>query len=99
MSASPDPPPTARAPLFALSLGHGCADLSNSALFALLPFLLVERHYSFAAAGVFAPLGIVLRPEWAALIMAASTIIVVINAALLRRARITGAPAAQSGEG
>ncbi|HQG03622.1 MAG TPA: MFS transporter [Thermoleophilia bacterium] len=54
MSASSEPPPTARAPLFALSLGHGCADLSSSALFALLPFLLVERHYSFAAAGVFA---------------------------------------------
>ena len=40
------------------------------------------------AAGVLAPVGIVLRPEWAALIMAASTIIVVFNALLLRRARL-----------
>jgi FSR family fosmidomycin resistance protein-like MFS transporter len=37
-----------------LSLGHGCADLCSGALFALLPFLVVERHYSYAAAGVFA---------------------------------------------
>jgi Cu2+-exporting ATPase len=37
------------------------------------------------AAGVLRPVGITLRPEWAALIMAASTIIVVINALLLRR--------------
>jgi len=41
-----------------------------------------------AAAGVLAPLGIVLPPEWAALIMAASTIIVVLNALLLRRAKV-----------
>ena len=40
------------------------------------------------AAGVLAPVGIVLRPEWAALIMAASIIIVVFNAQLLRRARL-----------
>ncbi len=38
-----------------------------------------------AAAGVFYPLGVVLRPEWGALIMAASTIIVAANALLLRR--------------
>jgi len=37
-----------------LSLGHGAADLCSGALFALLPFLVVERHYSYAAAGVFA---------------------------------------------
>ncbi|MHB0935396.1 MAG: heavy metal translocating P-type ATPase [Armatimonadota bacterium] len=47
-----------------------------------------------AAAGVLAPIGIVLRPEWAALIMAASTIIVVLNALLLRRAKVAAAPAA-----
>jgi Cu2+-exporting ATPase len=41
-----------------------------------------------AAAGVFEPFGIVLPPQWAALIMAASSIIVVINALLLRRAHI-----------
>lgn len=40
------------------------------------------------AAGVLAGYGIVLQPEWAALLMAASSIIVVINALLLRRARI-----------
>lgn len=38
-----------------------------------------------AAAGVFYPVGLVLRPEWGALIMAASTLIVAANALLLRR--------------
>jgi len=38
-----------------------------------------------AAAGVFQPWGLVLRPEWGALIMSASTIIVALNAMLLRR--------------
>jgi P-type Cu2+ transporter len=42
-----------------------------------------------AAAGVFAPWGFVLRPEIGALLMTASTIIVVINAMTLRRARLT----------
>jgi FSR family fosmidomycin resistance protein-like MFS transporter len=37
-----------------LALGHGCADLCSGGLFGLLPFLVVERHYSYAAAGVFA---------------------------------------------
>jgi Cu2+-exporting ATPase len=37
------------------------------------------------AAGVLRPVGVTLRPEWAALIMATSSIIVVINALLLRR--------------
>ena len=37
------------------------------------------------AAGVLQPLGIVLRPEWGALVMSASTIIVAVNALLLRR--------------
>ncbi len=41
-------------PLLALSLGHGCADMSGGALWALLPFLVVERDYSYAAVGVFA---------------------------------------------
>ncbi|MEV0270009.1 copper-translocating P-type ATPase [Hamadaea sp. NPDC050747] len=40
------------------------------------------------AAGVLYPsLGILLRPEWAALLMSASTIIVTVNALLLRRLR------------
>jgi FSR family fosmidomycin resistance protein-like MFS transporter len=43
-----------RVPLFALALGHGCADLSSSALWALLPFLVVERGYSYHAVGLFA---------------------------------------------
>ncbi|OPZ84386.1 MAG: Copper-exporting P-type ATPase B [bacterium ADurb.Bin429] len=46
------------------------------------------------AAGVLAGYGIVLRPEWAALLMAASSIIVVINALLLRRTRIAPIPPA-----
>jgi P-type Cu2+ transporter len=40
------------------------------------------------AAGVLAGWGVVLQPEWGALIMGASTIIVVINAMLLRRLRL-----------
>ncbi|HEU4325285.1 MAG TPA: copper-translocating P-type ATPase [Roseiflexaceae bacterium] len=36
------------------------------------------------AAGVFAPWGVELRPEWAALLMSASSIIVAVNAVLLR---------------
>jgi Cu2+-exporting ATPase len=38
-----------------------------------------------AAAGIFYKWGIILRPEWGALIMAASSIIVVANALLLKR--------------
>ncbi len=45
--------PASRRTLLALALGHACADLCSSALFALLPFLVVARHYSYAAAGVF----------------------------------------------
>jgi len=41
-----------------------------------------------AAAGLFVPFGIILRPEWAALIMAASSIIVVANALLLRKEKL-----------
>ena len=40
------------------------------------------------AAGVLQPLGIVLRPEWGALVMSASTIIVAVNALLLRQVDI-----------
>lgn len=40
------------------------------------------------AAGIFQPWGITLRPEWGALIMAASTIIVAFNPLLLRRVEI-----------
>lgn len=43
-----------------------------------------------AAAGVLQPLGIILRPEWGALIMSASTIIVAFNALLLRRVDLSG---------
>lgn len=54
MSGAAGHRPASRPTLFVLSLGHGCADLCSGALFALLPFLVVERHYSYAAAGVFA---------------------------------------------
>ena len=54
MSGAAGRRPASRPTLFVLSLGHGCADLCSGALFALLPFLVVERHYSYAAAGVFA---------------------------------------------
>lgn len=41
-----------------------------------------------AAAGVFYPWGITLRPEWGALLMSASSIIVVANALLLKRVKL-----------
>jgi len=41
------------------------------------------------AAGVLQPIGIVLRPEWGALVMALSSIIVVANALLLRRTKMS----------
>jgi P-type E1-E2 ATPase len=40
------------------------------------------------AAGVLFPWGIILRPEWGALIMSVSSIIVVVNALLLRREKL-----------
>jgi FSR family fosmidomycin resistance protein-like MFS transporter len=43
-----------RRTLFSLTTGHLTADLCAGALWALLPYLVVERHYSYAAAGVFA---------------------------------------------
>jgi len=54
MSGAAGRRPASRPTLLALSLGHGCADLCSGALFAVLPFLVVERHYSYAAAGGFA---------------------------------------------
>jgi FSR family fosmidomycin resistance protein-like MFS transporter len=54
MSAGAGPRSTVRPALLALSLGHGCADLSSAALWALLPFLVVERDYSYATVGLFA---------------------------------------------
>jgi Cu2+-exporting ATPase len=41
-----------------------------------------------AAAGVFYNFGILLRPEWSALLMSASSIIVVLNSFLLRREKL-----------
>lgn len=41
-----------------------------------------------AAAGVFYSLGILLRPEWSALLMSASSVIVVFNALLLRKEKL-----------
>jgi Cu2+-exporting ATPase len=45
------------------------------------------------AAGVFAPLGLVLRPEIAALSMSGSSVLVAVNALLLKRLRLPAAPA------
>ena len=41
-----------------------------------------------AAAGVFYSLGIMLRPEWGALLMSASSLIVVANAILLKQVKL-----------
>jgi len=40
------------------------------------------------AAGVLQPIGIILRPEWGALVMSASTVIVAFNALLLRQVNL-----------
>lgn len=42
-----------------------------------------------AAAGVFMPWGIQLKPEWGAILMSLSSVIVVINAMSLRKAKLT----------
>lgn len=46
--------PASRGTLFALSFGHGSVDVCSGALFALLPALAKQHHYSLAAVGVFA---------------------------------------------
>ncbi len=46
--------PASRATLVALSLGHASADLCASALFAVLPFLVVAHGYGYLQAGAFA---------------------------------------------
>jgi MFS transporter, FSR family, fosmidomycin resistance protein len=43
-----------RATLLVMAVSHACADLCSGALIGLLPFLVAERHYDLAAAGVFA---------------------------------------------
>jgi FSR family fosmidomycin resistance protein-like MFS transporter len=54
MSATASARSATRPALLAFSLGHGAADLCSGALWSLLPFLVVERHYSYGAVGVFA---------------------------------------------
>ncbi|MFB0514692.1 MAG: heavy metal translocating P-type ATPase [Candidatus Bathyarchaeia archaeon] len=67
-------------------------NLSRKTMRKMKENLLWATGYNAAAiplaAGILSPLNIVLRPEWAALIMATSSIIVVINAFLLRRAKL-----------
>lgn len=41
-----------------------------------------------AAGALYPSLGVLLRPEWAALLMSASTVMVTLNALLLRRTRL-----------
>ena len=50
------------------------------------------------AAGVFASWGLVLRPEIAALTMSGSSFLVAVNALLLKRLRLPGAPAATAAQ-
>ncbi|MGO8685035.1 MAG: MFS transporter [Thermoleophilia bacterium] len=54
MSVAASARPSARSALFTLSLAHAAVDLCSGALWSLLPFLVVERHYSYAAVGIFA---------------------------------------------
>jgi len=66
--------------------------LSRATMEKMRQNLLWATGYNAAAiplaAGVLFPWGITLRPEWGALIMSASSIIVVVNALLLRGARL-----------
>ncbi|RLI10578.1 hypothetical protein DRO42_00795 [Candidatus Bathyarchaeota archaeon] len=66
--------------------------LSRATMGKMRQNLLWATGYNAAAiplaAGVLFPWGITLRPEWGALIMSASSIIVVVNALLLRGARL-----------
>jgi FSR family fosmidomycin resistance protein-like MFS transporter len=54
VSSAPPLPRASRPALVALSLGHGSADLCSSALFAVLPFLVVAYGYGYLQAGAFA---------------------------------------------
>lgn len=67
-------------------------NLSGATMKKMKENLLWATGYNAAAipiaAGLLFPYGILLRPEWAALIMAASSIIVVTNAVLLKRQRL-----------
>jgi len=58
--------PARRAALLSLSFAHGAADIIHSAIPALVPFFVVERGYSYAAASAFVLAGslggIVLQP-------------------------------------
>jgi MFS transporter, FSR family, fosmidomycin resistance protein len=53
VAAAPAFRPAARRALFAFSVGHLCVDLSSGAISALIPFLVVERHYTYGAVGTF----------------------------------------------
>ncbi len=67
-------------------------NLSKKTMQKMRENLLWATGYNAAAipmaAGILSPFNIVLRPEWAALIMATSSIIVVVNALLLRRTKL-----------
>ncbi len=52
-AGSPTARPAARAALLALSFGHACSDLVGGAVSALLPFLVVERGYTYGDVGIF----------------------------------------------
>lgn len=66
--------------------------LSNKTMRKMNENLVWETGYNVVAipvaAGILVPLGIVLRPEFAALTMSASSISVVVNALLMKRAKI-----------
>jgi hypothetical protein len=55
----------------------------------------LQRRRLPIAAGLFAPLGIVLRPEIGAISMSGSSLLVAVNALLLRRIRLPQAPQRQ----
>jgi len=44
--------PAARGALLALSFGHLCSDMTSGAVLALLPFLVVERGYTYGTVGI-----------------------------------------------
>jgi hypothetical protein len=79
----------------------GAKVLSRAAYRKMIPNLVWATAYNLLAlpiaAGVLAGQGIVLQPAVAAVVMAASTVIVAINAQLLRRLRLQEPPDPQPG--
>jgi Cu2+-exporting ATPase len=81
----------------------GLIRLSRASYRKMLQNLVWGAGYNIVAiplaAGVLAPLGITLSPELGAILMSASTLVVAVNAQLLRRLDLRPRPAGSAGDG